>query len=132
LSLPEGAVDLRANFPPRETALLAPATTLVVGEKFHPAVAELLLSIARRIHGEPGLFEQSGDFPSPKFLDFPISDAARRFFDSGPSFLQRYLPFWAANLIDRLKIILLPLITLGLSALQADSADLRLAHAVAD
>jgi hypothetical protein len=24
--------------------------------------------------------------------------------DSGPSF-QRYLPFWAANLIDRLKII---------------------------
>jgi uncharacterized protein len=112
LSLPEGAVDLRANFPPRETALLAPATTLVVGEKFHPAVAELLLSIARRIHGEPGLFEQAGDFPSPKFLDFPISDAARRFFDSGPSFLQRYLPFWAANLIDRLKIILLPLITL--------------------
>jgi hypothetical protein len=35
-----------------------------------------------------------------------------RFFDSGPSLLQRYFPFWAANLIDRLKIMLLPLITL--------------------
>lgn len=45
-------------------------------------------------------------------MDFPISDAAKRFFDSGPPFLQRYLPFWAADLIDRLKIILLPLITL--------------------
>jgi uncharacterized protein len=112
LTLPEGAMDLRANRPPRETALLAPATTLVAGENFHPALAELLLSLARQIHSEPGLFEQAGDFPSPKFLDFPISDAAKRFFNSGPPLLQRYLPFWAADLIDRLKIILLPLITL--------------------
>ena len=112
LTLPEGAIDLRANVPPRDTALLAPAATLVVSEQFHPALAELILSIARQIHSEPGLFEQAGDFPSRKFLDFPISDAAKRFFNSGPSLLQRYLPFWAADLIDRLKIILLPLITL--------------------
>ena len=104
LTLPEGAMDLRTNLPPRETALLAPATTLVAGENFHPALAELLLSLARQIHSE--------HFPSPKFLDFPISDAAKRFFNSGPPLLQRYLPFWAADLIDRLKIILLPLITL--------------------
>jgi TRAP transporter TAXI family solute receptor len=112
LTLPEGAMDLKANLPVRPTALLAPATTLVVREGFHPALAELLLSISQRIFGEPGMFEQAGDFPSPKFLEFPISDAAKRFFHSGPSLLQRYLPFWAADLIDRLKIILLPLITL--------------------
>jgi uncharacterized protein len=112
LTLPEGAMDLRANLPRRQIALLAPATTLAVGEKFHPALAELILTLARQIHGEPGLFEQAGDFPSPKFLDFPISDSAKRFFNSGPPLLQRYLPFWAADLIDRLKIILLPLITL--------------------
>ena len=112
LTLPEGAIDLRANIPPHDTVLVAPAATLVVGEHFHPALAELILSIARRIHSEPGLFEQAGDFPSRKFLDFPISDAAKRFFNSGPSLLQRYLPFWAADLIDRLKIILLPLIKL--------------------
>ena len=105
-------MDLRANLPVRQTGLVASAATLVVGEKFHPALAELLLSLARQIHGEPGLFEQAGDFPSRKFLEFPISDSAKRFFDSGPSFLQRYLPFWAADLIDRLKIVLLPLITL--------------------
>lgn len=112
LTLPEGAVDLRTDIPPHDTVLVAPAATLVVSEHFHPALAELILSIARRIHSEPGLFEQAGDFPSRKFLDFPISDAAKRFFNSGPSLLQRYLPFWAADLIDRLKIILLPLITL--------------------
>jgi len=112
LSLPEGALDLRLNLPPRQTALLAPATTLVVRDGFHPALAELLLSISQRIFGEPGMFEQAAEFPSPKFLEFPISDAAKRFFHSGPPLLQRYLPFWAADLVNRLKIILLPLVTL--------------------
>jgi hypothetical protein len=68
--------------------------------------------VAKELHGEPGLFEEAGEFPSRKYLEFPNSDAARRYFESGPSFLQRYLPFWAANLIDRLMILLLPLITL--------------------
>src|SRR5438094_10043973 len=36
----------------------------------------------------------------------------RNAFSIRPPLLQRYLPFWAADLIDRLKIILLPLITL--------------------
>jgi TRAP transporter TAXI family solute receptor len=112
LTLPEGAMDLRANLPDRQTALLAPATTLVVRQGFHPALPELLLSLSQRVFGETGMFEQAGDFPSPKFLEFPISDAAKRFFHSGSPLLQRYLPFWAADLIDRLKIILLPLVTL--------------------
>lgn len=112
LTLPEGAIDLRANLPPQDTVLLAPAATLVVRQDFHPALAELILTIAREIHSDPGLFEQPGEFPSRKYLDFPISDAAERFFDSGPPLLQSYLPFWAAVLVDRLKILLLPLITL--------------------
>jgi uncharacterized protein len=112
LTLPEGALNLQTDIPSSDTWLLAPATTLVASEKFHPALGELILGIARRIHGEAGLFEQAGEFPARKFLDFPIADSAKRFFDSGPPFLQRYLPFWAADLIDRLKIILLPLITL--------------------
>jgi TRAP transporter TAXI family solute receptor len=112
LTLPEGAIDLAADLPPADTVLLAPSANLVVREDFHPALAELLLIEARKIHGYPGVFEEAGEFPSRKYLEFPIADAAQRFFDFGPSFLQRYLPFWAANLIDRLKIMLLPLIAL--------------------
>jgi TRAP transporter TAXI family solute receptor len=113
LTLPEGAIDLAADLPPADTLLLAPAANLVVREDFHPALAELLLSEARKIHGYPGIFEEAGEFPSRKFLEYPIADTAQRFFDTGPSLLQRYLPFWAANLIDRLKIMLLPLIALA-------------------
>jgi TRAP transporter TAXI family solute receptor len=112
LTLPEGAIDLAAGLPPADSVLLAPAANLVVREDFHPALAELLLIEARKIHGYPGIFEEAGEFPSRKYLEYPIADAAQRFFESGPSLLQRYLPFWAANLIDRLKVMLLPLIAL--------------------
>ena len=113
LTLPQGAIDLPADLPAADTVLLAPAANLVMREDFHPALAELLLIEARKIHSYAGIFEEAGEFPSRKFLDYPIAGPAERFFDSGPSFLQRFLPFWAANLIDRLKIMLLPLIALA-------------------
>ena len=113
LTLPEGAMNLATDAPPARTVLLAGAANLVVSQDFHPALAELLLIEARKIHGYVGVFEEAGQFPSRQYLEYPIDDTAERFFDSGPSFLQRYLPFWAANLIDRLKIMLLPLIALA-------------------
>lgn len=113
LTLPEGSIDLATDLPTADTVLLAGAANLVVSEDFHPALAELLLTEARKIHGYAGVFEEPGEFPSRKYLEYPIADTAQRFFDSGPSLLQRYLPFWAANLIDRLKIMLLPLIALA-------------------
>lgn len=35
--LPAGAVDLVRNIPPADVALVAPTTTLVVGDNIHPA-----------------------------------------------------------------------------------------------
>jgi TRAP transporter TAXI family solute receptor len=112
LALPQGTINLVADIPPADMTLLASAANLVVRNDFHPALAELLLIEAREIHGYAGVFEEAGEFPSRKLLEYPIADAARRFFDLGPSLLQRYLPFWAANLIDRLKIMVLPAIAL--------------------
>ena len=44
--------------------------------------------------------------------DLPLSEDAARFFRTGPPVLQRYLPFWLASLVDRLKIMIIPLIML--------------------
>ncbi|MCW8885935.1 MAG: hypothetical protein OQK12_11910, partial [Motiliproteus sp.] len=44
--------------------------------------------------------------------DYPIHEDAERFIKSGPPFLQRYMPFWLANMLDRLIVMLVPLITL--------------------
>lgn len=112
VTLPEGAADIAHDLPPTDVTLLATAANLAVRDDFHPALTELILRVAKEIHGNGGLFEEAGQFPSRKHLEYPISADAKRFFNSGPSLLQSYLPFWAANLVDRLKIMLLPLITL--------------------
>ncbi|MCK5363544.1 MAG: TAXI family TRAP transporter solute-binding subunit [Gammaproteobacteria bacterium] len=112
LTLPEGAIDLSENRPPDNVALIAPTANLVADEDLHPALVDLLLEAASEIHGGGGLFEQPDAFPSPRFLVFPLSDEARRYFKSGPPFLRRTLPFWAATLIDRLTLMLLPLIAI--------------------
>ena len=36
----------------------------------------------------------------------------KRFHQRGPTFLQRYLPYWAATLVDRMVVMLVPLIAL--------------------
>ena len=42
----------------------------------------------------------------------PLAPEADRFYRNGPGLLQRYLPFWAANLVDRTSVLLIPLITI--------------------
>jgi TRAP transporter TAXI family solute receptor len=112
LVLPGGGLSLETNLPSRDTVLLAPAPTLVVRRDFHPALVDLLLVTAAGVHGHRGLFEASQQFPSPDHLEFPLMSEAERYHKSGPPFLARFLPFWAATLVDRIKVLILPLLVL--------------------
>lgn len=108
--VPQGAIDLARNIPGRDTTLLAPTATLVARESLHPALAILLIQAATEVHGHAGLFQRAGEFPSTAVSDFPLSDEAKRYYQSGPSFLQRYLPFWVAVFVQRMMVLLVPLI----------------------
>lgn len=110
--LPKGIVDLGENLPRHDTVLLAPTATVVASPRLHPALIDLMLITMHDVHKNGGHLETIGEFPSAKFLTYPLEPAAERFYERGPPFLQRYLPFWAANLLDRLKVMLLPLLTL--------------------
>lgn len=112
LKIPTGVLDFVNNIPSRDVHLLAPTAQLVAHKDFHPALTDLLLLAAAEINGKGGLFEMPGEFPAPKFLDFPLSKEAKRFYETGPPFLRRYLPFWLANFLIRMKIMLLPLLAL--------------------
>ena len=57
-------------------------------------------------------YEHLRESPKHESQYDPLSEEARRFHKRGPSFLQRYLPFWAATQLDRLKVMLLPLVAL--------------------
>jgi TRAP transporter TAXI family solute receptor len=112
LNLSEGAIDFVENIPTGNTTMLATTTHLVARADIHPALIDLLLLTATQVHQTGDLFEKTGEFPTPKYVDFKMSKEAERYYKTGPPFLRRYLPFWLAIFIDRTKIMLLPLIAL--------------------
>lgn len=112
LTLPEGVVDLSRNFPAQSIQLLAVNATLIGSEQLHPALRELLIQASDKVFSKPTLLSAPGVFPSTIGSDFPLSAEAIRYYQFGPPFLQRYLPFWVANLVDRLKLLALPLVAL--------------------
>ena len=112
LTLPAGAIDLASERPPTQRHLIAVTAMLVARTDLHPALVDLLLLSAPKIVGGDGLFHSAGQFPSGLYLSIPLGKEAQRFHKRGPSFLQRFLPFWAATLIDRLVVMLIPLAAL--------------------
>jgi len=112
LLLPEGAKDLEKNIPERDIHLLGTTAALVARDDLHPAIIGLILQAASEAHKEGDWFGRSAEFPSTRYLEFPLNQQADHFFKKGPPFLQRYLPFWAASLLDRMKIMLVPLLAL--------------------
>lgn len=110
LVLPRGVFNLATDIPHQDVVLLAPTANLVAKDSLHPALAYLLMRTASEIHGSAGLLDRSGEFPAPLETGFPLSSEARRYYDAGIPLLQRYLPFWAANLVDRLWVMLVPII----------------------
>ncbi len=112
IQLPQGALDLARNMPTEDVAMLASTATLVVNKHLHPALQDMIMQAAAAIHAGHSLFAGAGTFPTSRFIGMDLSDEAARFYKSGPPFLQRFLPFWAATMVDRLKVMLLPFIAL--------------------
>ncbi len=118
VTLPRGLINLDKDIPSHDYHLLAPAAALVARESLHPALVDLFVQAALQIHSRGQDFEKPGEFPSDLHLDFPQSSEAARVLANGPSFLRRYLPFWAAVLVERTWILILPLLTLTIPLLR--------------
>ena len=108
--LPRGVVDLARNLPAHDLPLVATTTTLVAREGTHPALLQLFVQAAHNIHGGTGWLARAGQFPSPQNTELPLAKEAERYYRNGPPLLQRYLPFWLANLIDRMWVVLVSII----------------------
>lgn len=110
--LPEGLVDLQHNIPGFDTHLISPSAVLAVNKDFHGALTSLLVQTSHDIHNVSGPFNDLHEFPNMTHVDFTFAEQATRYFEHGPSFLQRYVPFWVADMMDRLKVMLIPLLGL--------------------
>jgi len=112
LVLPRGAIDLARKMPVSDTALIATTNALLVRKDIHPAIVDLLAQTTLQAHSTPGLFRKVGEFPTETDPEYPISQGARDFYRNGPSFLNRYLPFWMTNYAQRFLAVLLAVIAI--------------------
>jgi len=110
VTLPRGVVDLAKDIPPIDVRLVAPTATLVARTQTHPALIQLFVQAAQQVHGGAGWFQKKGDFPNAHNVEEPLAKEAQRFYASGPPVLQRYLPFWLANLVDRMWPVLVTIV----------------------
>jgi hypothetical protein len=79
---------------------------VLVRKDIHPALIELLAQAVLGVHGKPGLFQQAGEFPMLTDPEYPVAQIAREYYKNGPSFLNRYLPFWMTNYAQKILAVI--------------------------
>ncbi len=112
VTLPRGMVHLARDLPPDDIHLLAATTALLTHEDTHPALRQLFAQAAQQIHGGSGWFNGARDFPNTRTSELPVSPEGDRAINGTPPFYQRYLPFWASNLLERMWLVIGGLIVL--------------------
>jgi TRAP-type uncharacterized transport system substrate-binding protein len=104
--LPQGVVDYEHNVPPSDVTLISTSVGVLVRENLHPAIVSLLADALVKTHGDAGLFNRAGEFPTQSDAEFPMAPAALDYYRNGPSFLNRYVPFWITNSVQRSLAVL--------------------------
>ena len=112
VTLPRGVADLAADLPPHDVTLLAATTSLLTREQTHPALRQLFAQAAQTIHSRAGWLNGAREFPNTRTSELPVSPEGDRAINGTPAFWQRYLPFWASNLVQRMWLVIGGLIVL--------------------
>ena len=113
LNLPFSAIDLANSKPATDMKVLATTITVITKKDTHSALIYLMMGVMDDIHEKPSIMHAENEFPSDKDVDFPMSEDAEDYYKKGGKpFLQRYLPYWAANFLGKLLLVLVPLLAI--------------------
>ncbi|MBU3014097.1 TAXI family TRAP transporter solute-binding subunit [Poseidonibacter lekithochrous] len=112
IKLYEGTINLYKNVPSENINLLATTALLVARDDFSEELTRLVLKSIKDIHNKKNLFEAENQFPNLHNITIKTNEEAQRYFDYGDTWLEKIFPYWIASNLDRLKILIIPLITL--------------------
>lgn len=114
LLLPQGAIELRGDIPPKDLTLMSLQTHLLVRQDVHPALQRALLDAAIEIHEIPNFLQRHGQFPSFRGSDFPLSAAARGYSLGARPWMETLLPYRTAQYAELVFYAILPLLGIAL------------------
>jgi TRAP-type uncharacterized transport system substrate-binding protein len=106
LVLAQGVTDLENNIPPSDVNLISLTNAVVARANLHPEIIFLLAQTMKEEDSRGGIFYRAGDFPTQTDPELPIAEEALDYYKNGPSFMQRYLPFWMINYVKRMAAII--------------------------
>ncbi|MRD47473.1 hypothetical protein GHT07_09305 [Caenimonas koreensis DSM 17982] len=107
--LPQGAIELRGDVPPRDLTMLYTSTNLLVRETMHPALQRAMLDAASDIHSVPTFLQRLNEYPDYQ-SDFPLSPTAQLYATGQRPWLETALPYWWAQLAGLLLYAVLPIL----------------------
>lgn len=112
LNLYEGTIDLYKNLPDEDIRLLSTTANLVANSDVPPELIRILMKKIKIVHAQKTLFGKDNQFPNTHNSNLAINVDAHQYLKNGDSFLEKIFPYWIASNIDRLKILIIPLLTL--------------------
>ena len=112
LSIYEGSLDLYKNIPSTKMNILSTTQNLVAHKDVSDELIRIFLKKVKEIHSSENFFKDDNEFPSLENLDTQINSEAKLYLTQGDSWLEGIFPYWIASNIDRLKVLLIPLLWL--------------------
>jgi len=112
LSLHEGTLDLYKNLPDENINLLSTSANLIINPNVPEELTRLFLKQVKKVHNKKSLFSNENQFPNLLNTNLKINKDAEQYFKNGDTWLESIFPYWIASNIDRLKLLLIPLLTL--------------------
>lgn len=112
VTIPKGAINLINDIPSEDKQLVATTANLVVRNSFHPDLLRLMTIAAVQTHEAGDFFAKRYEFPNAVNTDLPVNKKVAAYLErikSGESTLDNYLPFWAAAIIDRYLLFVVPI-----------------------
>ncbi|MEM9783325.1 MAG: TAXI family TRAP transporter solute-binding subunit [Pseudomonadota bacterium] len=118
--IPPAAIDYVRRIPAEHVELTAVLASLVIREGLHPAIVDRLTRAVIRVHaGDMALISRDLRFPLTEGLTLPVNGQAEAMIRDGPPPLDGVLPWWIGAQLNRVILLLVPVIVLALPLLRA-------------
>lgn len=113
LNIPKSTFDVSKNWPPVDIQALAYNKDVIVKNDIDPGVAFILAEALQNVYSDSTRLSNKNEFPNfSQHAQFEPNKIAEDYYKHGPPFLNKYLPPNLANLVTKLMIILLPILTI--------------------